>query len=159
MTPSRRIILPLFVAIALAGCQSMKKSGDSESATKAHDAKVKQTLADGMQRYTNALVRKDIGTLQKLWADDLVFIDPHGRLLSKEQRLANIRAGQTSFKQIDTSEQVIRPHGDHAVATARVLIAGQYSGQQGSGDYRVTMVWEDRRGDWQITAIQMTRIQ
>ena len=156
MTASNRIVL--FVAMALAGCQSMKK-GDSASAMKAHDAQVKQMLGDGMQRYTNALLHKDIGQLQKLWADDLVFIDPRGQLLNKEQRLANIRAGQTSFKQIDVSEQVIRPHGDHAIATSRVLISGQYSGQQGSGDYRVTMVWENRRGDWQITAIQMTRIQ
>jgi ketosteroid isomerase-like protein len=154
MTASHRVVLSLVVVILAAGCKSMNHSGDSASAMTAHNTQVKQMLTEGLRRYTNALVHKDIGTLQKLWADDLVFIDPRGQLLNKEQRLANIRAGQTSFKQIDVSEQVIRPHGDFAVATARVLISGKYSGQEGSGDYRVTLVWENRANDWQITAIR-----
>ena len=159
MAASHRIVLYLLVALLAAGCQSMKPVTDSAAAMEAHNTKVKQMLSDGMRRYTNALLKKDTGTLAKLWADDLVFINPRGQLKNKEQRLADIRSGQTAFKQIDVSEQVIRPHGDHAIATSRVLISGQYSGQDGSGDYRVMLVWENRHNDWQITAIQMTKIQ
>jgi hypothetical protein len=49
-------------------------------------------------------------------------------------------------------------YGNTAVATLVVKIEGQYSGQEGSGAFRVTTVWAKPKGTWQMVAVQMTAI-
>jgi hypothetical protein len=44
------------------------------------------------------------------------------------------------------------------VATVQVTLEAQYSGQEGSGDYRVTTVWARPKGTWQMVAVHMTRV-
>ena len=48
---------------------------------------------------------------------------------------------------------------DWAVTTMRAVIEGQYSGQEGSGDYRCTFFWGQPHGRWQLAGLQMTRIE
>lgn len=149
----KRILLVMALASFLAGCRG--KGGGDVSDT----ADFQSTAPELMERYRQAMVNKDVGTLQRLWSDDFTFVNIRGDLLSKAQRLENVRTGATSFKSINVSEQRHRAVGpDVAVTTCRVRIDGHYSGQEGSGDYRSTMVWGRRSGGWQIVALQMTAI-
>ena len=109
-------------------------------------------------RYTQALLKKDVAALDRMWADDLTFINLRGELLTKQNRLANIKSGATAFKSIRQSDKRIRTYGEVAVATVQVTLEAQYSGQEGSGDYRVTTVWARPKGTWQMVAVHMTRV-
>ena len=104
------------------------------------------------------MLDKDSGALDRIWADDLSFVNLHGELLSKKDRMDNIKTGATAFKSIQLSDKKIRAYGEAAVATCKVVLEAQYSGQEGSGDYRVTTVWARPNGAWQMVAVQMTRI-
>jgi len=150
----------VFALLVCAGCQacgggSGAAAKDSSGATDARHAVPKL-----LDEYTQALLKKDTATLERIWADDLTFVNPRGQLLTKAQRLENIRSGATAFRSINTIDTQVRPYGDvAAVAVTRVAVEAQYSGQEGSGNYRVTTAWARPRGFWQMTAVQMTRIE
>lgn len=120
---------------------------------------VQKEIGALIDQYTQALLAKDEAALDKIWADDLSFINLHGELLSKQNRMDNIKTGATAFKSIKVSDKRIRPYGETAVATCRVDLEAQYSGQEGSGGYAVTLVWARPKGTWQMVAVQMTRIE
>jgi hypothetical protein len=77
--------------------------------------------------------------------------DPPGAVQEKE-------SGATAFKAIRLSDKRIRSYGQTAVANVVVALEAQYSGEEGSGDYRVTTVWAQPKGTWQMVAVQMTRV-
>ena len=159
-----RSVLPLFVTL-LAGCQTMGSGGGGSADPSARAASVgtggdaKAAVTELLEQHRKALLSKDIATLDRIWADDLSFINHRGQLLTKAQRLENVRSGATSFKSIELTEQVVRPYGDAAVTTGVVTVEGQYSGEEGSGVYRFTVVSARRGGQWQIVALQTTRIE
>jgi uncharacterized protein (TIGR02246 family) len=117
-----------------------------------------QEISTLLDKYNGALLKKDPDALDKIWADDLSFVNLRGQLLTKEDRIDNIKTGATTLKSADVSEKNIRMYGNTAVATLVVKIEGQYSSREGNGSYRVTTVWAKPKGTWQMVAVQMTPI-
>ena len=117
-----------------------------------------QEISALLDQYTQALLEKDVAALDRIWADDLSFINLRGELLTKQNRLANIKSGATAFKSIRLSDKRIRTYGEVGVATVQVTLEAQYSGQEGSGDYGVTTVWAKPKDTWQLVAVHMTRV-
>jgi uncharacterized protein (TIGR02246 family) len=112
-----------------------------------------------MQQFLQALARRDVAALDRIWADDYTFINPMGQLVTKQQRLANLTSGATAFGAIENiGEAQVRVYGNSAVVTSRASVIARYSGQEGSGDYRAMSVWVKRNGRWQLVANQITRI-
>lgn len=120
-------------------------------------AGVEQELMRLTDQYVAALKGEDAAALERIWADDLTFINSGGVVQTKAQRLADIRSGANKFDTLDAAERTLRVYGDAAVMTSLSTIKGQYGGQEVSGRFRVTQVWARRGGAWQIVAIQMTR--
>ena len=117
-----------------------------------------QEISALLDQYTQALLKRDLAALDRIWADDLTFINLRGELLNKQNRLDNIKGGATAFKSIRLSDKRIRTYGQAAVATFQVTLEAQYSGQEGSGEYGVTTVWAKAKGTWQMVAVHMTRV-
>ncbi len=105
-----------------------------------------------------ALKGKDTAALARIWADDLIFTTPRGDVQTKAQRLADIQSGATRFDSLETTDIAVRVYGDTAVTNGLTTVKGQYSGQDASGQYRVTQLLVRRGGVWQIVALQMTPI-
>ena len=105
-----------------------------------------------------ALKGKDTAALERIWADDLIFTTPRGAVQTKAQRLADIQSGATRFDSLETTDLAVRVYGDTAVMNGLTTVKGQYSGQEASGQYRVTQMLVRRDGRWQIVALQMTPI-
>jgi ketosteroid isomerase-like protein len=124
----------------------------------AMSGKAEQELTQLTDQYIAALKGKDTATLERIWADDLTFITPGGVVLNKAQRLTDIQSGATRFDSLETSDRTVRVYGDVAVMTSLTTLKGQYSGQEASGQYRVTNVFARRGGGWQIVSLQMTPI-
>lgn len=128
----------------------------SPSQPAAQDAK--QELKQLTEQYIAALKGKDTATLERIWADDLTFINPDGVLLTKAQRLANIQSGATRFDSIEPTSRTVRVYGDTAVINGLTTLKGHYSGKRHGGQYRTTQVLVRRDGQWQIVALQMTPV-
>jgi ketosteroid isomerase-like protein len=145
----------LFVA---GGCQSNADNTQTpnENNVSAENQREVRTLLD---QYITALQHRDLDALDRIWADDLTFINPYGDLLNKQNRMDNIKSGATAFKSIKLSELVVRMYGQAAVATFKIAIEAHYSGQESSGNYRVTTVWAQPKDTWQLVAVHMTEMK
>ena len=87
-----------------------------------------------IEKYRTALLHRDIPALERIWADDYVFLNASGEVVTKTQRLANLKSAATSFESIKEEENLtVRIYQNSAVATSRVTIKGQYTGQPISG--------------------------
>ena len=117
-----------------------------------------QEITALLDRYDEALRNKDVAALEQIWADGLTFVNPRGEVLTKQQRLDNIKTGATEVKSSELSDRRIRVYGDTAVATMQVALQAQYSGEDRSGKYRVTIVLRKANGTWQMVVVQMTPI-
>ena len=70
-------------------------------------------------------------------------------MLTKAQRLANLRFGATTLESINEEEKpTVRAYQNSAVATSSVTLKGQYSGQPVSSQYRSTHVWVKGPNGW-----------
>jgi ketosteroid isomerase-like protein len=133
--------------------------GQSATQPESENSKSEHEVRQMIERYREALLRRDISTLEKIWADDYVFVNASGEVLTKAQRLANIKSGVTTLDSINEEENItVRVYQNSAVATSRVTIKGQYSGQPTSGQYRSTHVWVKGPAGWQLVSNQLTAL-
>jgi hypothetical protein len=74
-------------------------------------------------------MKRDVAALEKIWADDAVFVNTSGEVLTKEQHLANIKSAATELDtMIEEDGMTVRVYQNSAVTTTPVTIKGQYSG-------------------------------
>ena len=124
--------------------------------TKTAEQEVRQMI----EQYRTALTKKDTAALERIWADDYTFINGSGAVLSKAERLANLKSGATSLDTIVTDPDMkIRVYGgDVAVAINRVTLKGQYSGKATSGQFQASIVWVKTPSGWQLVCNQITPV-
>ena len=133
--------------------------GQSTTQQESKDSKTEKEVRQMIGKYRTALLQRDIATLEKIWADDYVFVNASGDVLTKAQRLANAKSGATTLDSIREEENItVRVYENSAVATSRVTIKGQYSGQPTSGQYRSTHVWVKDSEGWQLVSNQLTAL-
>jgi ketosteroid isomerase-like protein len=133
--------------------------GQSLTQKEPEDGRSEQEVRQTIEKYRAALLRRDIPALEQIWADDYFFVNAAGEMLSKAQRLANLKSGATTLESINEEEELkVRVYQNTAVATSRVTIKGQYSGQQTSGQYRSVHIWVKGPTGWQLVANQLTAL-
>jgi len=151
----RRCIPHLVITMALMSFAFGQSTTQQESKNSKTEKEVRQMIG----KYRTALLQRDIATLEKIWADDYVFVNASGDVLTKAQRLANAKSGATTLDSIREEENItVRVYENSAVATSRVTIKGQYSGQPTSGQYRSTHVWVKGSEGWQLVSNQLTAL-
>ncbi len=82
-----------------------KAAGQTTPVNENNTSSVKQELEKRFLEYAEALTKRDLTTLDQIWTDDYVFINPRGELVTKGQRLSNLKAGATEF-------QAVRPKSE-----------------------------------------------
>ena len=121
-----------------------------ESADRQQNSDSKREIKQALENYETAFMKSDVAELEKIWADDYVFVNASGEVLTKEQNLANIKSGATELDtMIEEDVVTVRVYQNSAVTTAPVTIKGQYSGQPVSGLYRSTLFWVKGPAGWQ----------
>ena len=116
-----------------------------------------QEVLQAIEKYRSAILNRDTAALEQIWADHYTFVNGAGEVLSKPQRLQNIKSGATSLDSVTQGADVkVRTYRDTAVVTSRVTIKGQYSGTDASGQYRSMLVWLKGPSGWQFSANQVT---
>ena len=134
--------------------------GQSPTAQQPANSMSEQEIRQMITKYRTAIMHRDIATLEKIWADDYVFVNAAGDMLTKTDRLMNVKSGATTLDSIKEEENVtVRVHQNSAVVTSRVTLKGQYSGQPVSGEYRSTLVWVKGPGGWQLVSNQLTGLK
>lgn len=121
------------------------------------DKAVKEIL-EAEQSLKQAILGRDIATLDRLLSDDVIFTNHLGQLISKEQDLDTYRAGNLIVEDFDASDINVRVYGTTAVVTLLVKIRLKYKMQAIEGAYRYTRVYLNQQERWQIVAAHSTAI-
>ena len=78
--------------------------GQSATPPDSENSKSEQEVRQTIEKYRTALLQRDIPTLEKIWADDYIFVNASGKVLTKAQRLANAKSGATTLDSINEEE-------------------------------------------------------
>jgi uncharacterized protein (TIGR02246 family) len=158
-----RTVLTACLALLVAGCQT-GRGGAGGTATgsttqTAAEGDARREVSELLREYRRALADGDAAAAGRIWADDLLFINYRGEVLTKAQRLENLRSGATAVRYLDVRDETLRVYGgDTAITSSLVTIEGRYGGRESSGTYRSALVWAKPHGHWRIVSVQMTRV-
>lgn len=110
--------------------------------------------------WRDALIHRNVSSLEGLLAEDYIAITPNGTLQSKEQTLANLRSGVLQIKSMDFSDRKVRFYGQTALVTSRAELIGTNGDSDYSGSYRYTRVYvRNSVGKWKIVSFEASRIR
>jgi ketosteroid isomerase-like protein len=118
-----------------------------------------QDVRAAVLHYRQALIKKDLPTLEQIWTDDYISINAHGVIRTKTERLADLKSGVTSVESIRHEGDIaVKIHGDVAIVTSQITLVGRYNGKEVSGEFRSTHIWKNDKGHWQLLMNQLTAI-
>jgi ketosteroid isomerase-like protein len=127
-----------------------------------HDLLDQEVLAQE-DRLTQATQTLDIGALDRLYADDIMFTGVTGVVCTKSSLMDEARRGASerqkttpslAFMSYDKDDVHGVRHGDTAVTSYRFGIRIKRDDKETVHRYRTTNVWMKRDGQWQVVAAQ-----
>jgi len=125
-----------------------------------HDQLDREVLAQEGQ-LTDATRTLDIGALDRLYADDIMFTGVTGVICSKSSLMDEARRGVAERQKAAPAPAVVSydkddvrgvRHGDTAVTSYRFGVTIRQEGRETLHHYRTTNVWIKRDGQWQVVA-------
>jgi ketosteroid isomerase-like protein len=113
-------------------------------------------LADA---WANAELHGDTTLLERLLADDYIGIGPLGFLLTKQEWLARHEAGDLKYESFTLDEVKVRVYNnDAAILIGRQAQQATYRGKSIPGEFRITLVFVQQQGQWQLVSLQLSAI-
>jgi uncharacterized protein (TIGR02246 family) len=108
-------------------------------------------LHDLSDRWFQAWLEKDAELVERLMADDYVYVAPNGMRLDRSTILEIIRSPRYRLDQGSRSEVIVRALGrDAALVRHRYQGAGSFEGASFNDDHRGLMIWERQIDTWRL---------
>ena len=114
------------------------------------------TIEQAEKDLLQAMLKSDVGELDRLISDDLIFSAHDGKLYSKQDDLNAHRSGNIKIEAINASERIIKVHGDIAIVFVLLRIKGSFFGNPSEGTFRFSRVWKKEKDSWKIVSAQST---
>ena len=112
-------------------------------------------LHDLGERWFQAWLDKDAATVDRLMAEDYLYVGPNGLTLDRQAILAIIRSPSYRLDHGTRTEVVIRALGpEAALERHRYQGAGSFEGTSFTDDQRCVMIWEKHAGEWRLVMEQ-----
>ncbi len=118
-----------------------------------------QRLLQLERDWAQAMIKGDVGFMERTAHPDYTFVSPDGRLVTRSEDLADLKSGAYKAESATVDDVKVRVYGgDTAVVTGRTVLKGTYKGQDISGEYRFTDTFVKDKGEWRCVATQSTRV-
>lgn len=112
-------------------------------------AKAEKEVISFLDAITEAGLKRDAATLDRLYSDDYYHTNPDGSIMTKAQVLDSYRAApKTIIESNQHDEDKVWLHGDVAFINTRVIIKGQTNNEPYVRRYRVTYIFEKTKSGW-----------
>ncbi|MBA2527261.1 MAG: DUF4440 domain-containing protein [Pyrinomonadaceae bacterium] len=134
--------------------EQSKPEGEKVASTNSAEQPVRHLFDELVSSYA----KNDAAVPARIFAEDFTFTNPFGEVMTKEQRIGEIKPGGVMFDSYSVDDVNVRVYGDTAVVTNRSTVAGKRGDQVLSGQYRVTSVFVKKGESWQVVALQSTPI-
>ncbi len=111
-------------------------------------------IKHGEEQLRLAMLASDVEVLDLLIDDALLFCDPSGELVRKDDDLENHRSGRQKLTNLVTRDLQIELFGDDVgVVSGIAELAGTFDGAAIGGTFRVLRTWRrEHDGQWRIVA-------
>ena len=118
--------------------------------TNQNDAKVEAEIRRLHEEQRVAFLKKDIATLERIFAPTFIVTNPFGQVLNARQTLDRVRRGEIDFARFDRELDYVRVYGDTVVAAGRETMVpqGKMKGAGSVLELRITTVWRRENGRW-----------
>lgn len=118
-----------------------------------------QDLTAFADAFDAAQLAKDGPALERMVADDLVFIDAAGKRQGKREFIAGWTGVGETYEPIVLVDRTVTELGpDVGVVSAETTLRGTSGGKAFSSRFRFTDTFHRRGGQWRAAHIQVTRI-
>jgi len=108
------------------------------------------------QELNHAVLKNTGSTLDRLLADEMVWLTSSGEMLTKSQVLDEIRAGKQSEFSIRADDKQVSVHGDTVIIYSNSKGRASVTAKDGSSTSRVTEVFVKLGGHWKLVAFGET---
>jgi len=122
--------------------------------TKQKDAKVEAEIRRLHEEQRVAFLKKDIATLERIFAPTFIVTNPFGQVLNAQQTLDRVRRGEIDFARFDRELDYVKVYGDTVIAAGRETMVpqGKMKGAGSVLELRITTVWHRENGRWREIA-------
>lgn len=110
-------------------------------------------LQDLIARWGAAEHAGDAVALAALLDDAFLAVGPRGYVRDKDQWVTRYSSGAVVNTVFDLGEQLVRVHGDTAIATIAQTQSGTNQGQDTTGAFRFTLVAQRRETTWVLVGL------
>jgi ketosteroid isomerase-like protein len=117
-----------------------------------------QTIIELDKKRMTATAVKDLATLDKLIADDLIYTHSSARMDTKKTLIGAMESGSTVYTSMVPSDVVAQDLGDTVVLTGVAAISVMSGGKPNSFRVRFIDVYAKRPAGWQMVTWQSTRL-
>jgi uncharacterized protein (TIGR02246 family) len=152
MKPRFVIIVLLVFALTAAAFGQGAETGQAKGGNVEEQIKALQT------EILQAQMKGDIGTMEKLYADNAMIIHSDGVRSTKAQELANIKSGSQKYSSATLENQTIRIYGDTAVVNNFSSSKATVGGKPVIGKTNATRVWVKQKGTWKLVLFHVMRV-
>jgi uncharacterized protein (TIGR02246 family) len=107
------------------------------------------------ESWNRAWLEKDAATVERLMAEDYLYVGPNGPVLDRPAILSIIRSLSYRLDRSTPTEVAMRPLGnDAAIIRFRAQSAGTFEGTAFEEDHRLVMICVRQGADWRIVMEQ-----
>lgn len=100
----------------------------------------------------------DVAALNRLLADDLIYVHSSARMDSKSSLIGAMESGATVYTAVEPTEVVAQDLGDAVVLTGVAAIRVTSGGNAMSFRVRFLDVYANRGGEWRMVTWQSTKL-
>lgn len=116
---------------------------------------VRDAVLAAESNWKTAVLKADRNALDKLLTADLSYTHSSAKTQTKEDFIADVTGGTTTYKSIDFGDSKLRQYGSVVVVTHAVTIT---TVQTGTSHLYLTEVWASHEGHWQMASRQATKL-
>lgn len=153
----KRLLIAVVIMALLTPCRILAQAS-SPAAAPVKTGSVEQELMNLEQDWAKAYVQHDLVALGRIEADDIIYTDSDGAVMTKAQDLDDVKSGAFVAASFVVDDMKVSVYGDAAVITGRSTIKAQYKGKDGNGQFRWTDTWIRRDGVWQCVASHASKV-
>jgi ketosteroid isomerase-like protein len=160
MRPSILAIAVALSALGIAACARTTTTETSSAAPAIVPASTEnvEAVVEKLERqWVDAIVKKDVATLERLLADDFSGTSADAHSYTKTMAINELTSGKFVAAEMSLDEISVSQYGDVAVAFTSQQEKSTYDGRDTSGHTHFTDVWVKRDGGWQAVASHGTR--
>ncbi|MGC2238434.1 MAG: nuclear transport factor 2 family protein [Pyrinomonadaceae bacterium] len=124
--------------------------------------KLEQEFIERHRAEEQAEAKRDIAALERMFAEDFVFIAANGAIYDKKKFIDEIKAdtGTDAPQKLDYENFKVRTYGKTAMVNYVLVVSSKdKDGKDTVSRYRMSVFWLKQKGMWKISNFHSTRVR